>query len=215
MLIGELLNRTRLEKLLRDSYGNYCVQVCPPSSAFFQPNSLFQTALDYAEPTQRALLVEGIRPVLPLIRNTPYGKRIQNKLQREQLDGHSGGGGYYGQQSVANLTLRNPNMGMGGGHQSAVHGGHLGDTYGAHANPYSIQGQGVLGQSLHNPLHNLQPHSIEGYVLQSGSSHSPGLTPPHTQSGFSAPSNYTNGYPAMAVAGSMGDPYQRSYAYGM
>lgn len=27
MLIGELLNRTRLEKLLRDSYGNYCVQV--------------------------------------------------------------------------------------------------------------------------------------------------------------------------------------------
>ncbi|KAF7340109.1 RNA-binding protein [Mycena venus] len=43
MLIEELLNRTRLEKLLRDSYGNYCVQ----------------TALDYAEPTQRALLVEG------------------------------------------------------------------------------------------------------------------------------------------------------------
>ena len=29
MLIGELLNRTRLEKLLRDSYGNYCVQVRP------------------------------------------------------------------------------------------------------------------------------------------------------------------------------------------
>ena len=27
LLIEELLNRTRLEKLLRDSYGNYCVQV--------------------------------------------------------------------------------------------------------------------------------------------------------------------------------------------
>src|SRR5882724_4400666 len=27
MLIDELLNRARLEKLLRDSYGNYCVQV--------------------------------------------------------------------------------------------------------------------------------------------------------------------------------------------
>ena len=27
ILIEELLNRTRLEKLLRDSYGNYCVQV--------------------------------------------------------------------------------------------------------------------------------------------------------------------------------------------
>ena len=32
MLIGELLNRTRLEKLLRDSYGNYCVQVRPSPS---------------------------------------------------------------------------------------------------------------------------------------------------------------------------------------
>lgn len=30
MLISELLNRTRLEKLLRDSYGNYCVQVSGP-----------------------------------------------------------------------------------------------------------------------------------------------------------------------------------------
>ena len=27
ILIEELLNRSRLEKLLRDSYGNYCVQV--------------------------------------------------------------------------------------------------------------------------------------------------------------------------------------------
>ncbi|KAF8125835.1 armadillo-type protein, partial [Boletus edulis] len=58
---------SHLEKLLRDSYGNYCVQV---------------DCTDYVEPTQRALLVEGIRPVLPLIRNTPYGKRIQNKLPR-------------------------------------------------------------------------------------------------------------------------------------
>jgi len=86
LLIEELLNRTRLEKLLRDSYGNYCVQ----------------TALDYAEPGQRALLVDGIRPFLPLIRNTPYGKRIQNKLQREQqhLD-HFGGGA----TTVSRLSL--------------------------------------------------------------------------------------------------------------
>ena len=39
-LIEELLNRSRLEKLLRDSFGNYCVQ----------------TALDYSEPSQRALV---------------------------------------------------------------------------------------------------------------------------------------------------------------
>jgi hypothetical protein len=27
MLVEELLNHSRLEKLLRDSYGNYCIQV--------------------------------------------------------------------------------------------------------------------------------------------------------------------------------------------
>jgi hypothetical protein len=82
-LIEELLNRTRLEKLLRDSFANYVVQ----------------TSLDYADPLQRMQLVECIRPILPMIRNTPYGKRIQSKLQRDNLDmggppahaGHAGG----------------------------------------------------------------------------------------------------------------------------
>ena len=73
-----------------------------------------QTALDYAEPSQRALLVEGIRPVLPLIRNTPYGKRIQNKLQREHNDAYGGGGGYHhNQQALVNMALGNQGMGMG------------------------------------------------------------------------------------------------------
>ncbi len=69
-LVEELLNRTRLEKLLRDSFANYVVQ----------------TSLDYADPVQRMRLVECIRPILPVIRNTPYGKRIQSKLQRDNLD---------------------------------------------------------------------------------------------------------------------------------
>ncbi|CAG8555269.1 2021_t:CDS:10 [Cetraspora pellucida] len=61
-LIDEMLNKNRLDKLLRDSYANYVVQ----------------TSLDYADPIQRAQLVECIRPLLPAIRNTPYGKRIQD-----------------------------------------------------------------------------------------------------------------------------------------
>ncbi|KDN49895.1 ARM repeat-containing protein [Tilletiaria anomala UBC 951] len=72
-LIEELINRTRLEKLLRDSFANYVVQ----------------TALDYADPVQRMQLVECIRPILPMIRNTPYGKRIQSKLHRDNYDLHS------------------------------------------------------------------------------------------------------------------------------
>ncbi|KAI9209767.1 armadillo-type protein [Polychytrium aggregatum] len=67
-LIDELLNKERLEKLLRDSFGNYVVQ----------------TALDYANPTQRAQLVECIKPCLMSIRSTPHGKRIHNKLYQER-----------------------------------------------------------------------------------------------------------------------------------
>ena len=76
-LIAELLNRQRLEKLLRDSFANYVVQ----------------TSLDYADPMQRMQLVECIRPILPMIRNTPYGKRIQSKLHRDNYDFHGGHGG--------------------------------------------------------------------------------------------------------------------------
>ncbi|OBZ78988.1 Pumilio domain-containing protein C6G9.14 [Grifola frondosa] len=196
MLIGELLNRTRLEKLLRDSYGNYCVQ----------------TALDYAEASQRALLVEGIRPVLPLIRNTPYGKRIQNKLQREHLDGF--GGGYHpNQQALVNMALGNQGMGMspshtgGGRHMSHLqHASALADAYTTQNGLYALQG----APTIHAPaLHSMQ--SIDSYVMQG--SNSPGLTPPHTHAGaFSNVGSYgsVNSFP-IGVA----DPYQRSFGYGM
>ncbi|KAH8101368.1 ARM repeat-containing protein [Cristinia sonorae] len=189
MLIGELLNRTRLEKLLRDSYGNYCVQ----------------TALDYAEPAQRALLVEGIRPVLPLIRNTPYGKRIQNKLQREGSDGF---GGYHG----SGMSVRTPSIGINGSSHGGLHpAGHIDNfvsqngMYGHHAP--SLQGQGLMGHS--SGLHNLQTHSIDGYVLQN---HSPGMTPPHTHSGFAGSYGGVNSFPSVAI----NDPYQQgNFGYGM
>ncbi|KAI8983345.1 ARM repeat-containing protein [Trametes punicea] len=198
MLISELLNRTRLEKLLRDSYGNYCVQ----------------TALDYAEPGQRALLVEGIRPVLPLIRNTPYGKRIQNKLQREHNDAY---GGYHHnqQQALVNMALGNQGIGMGHGghgggrHMSHLQAGALADAYTAQNGLYALQG----GPGMHAPLHGIQSHSIDSYVMQGSNNHSPGLTPPHTHAGaFSGVSSYgsVNSFP-VGVA----DPYQRSFAYGM
>ncbi|KAJ7922963.1 ARM repeat-containing protein [Mycena leptocephala] len=163
MLIEELLNRTRLEKLLRDSYGNYCVQ----------------TALDYAEPNQRALLVEGIRPVLPLIRNTPYGKRIQNKLQREQMD-HFGGGGYQHPQSLA-LPLGTQSMAPQGRHMSSgLHTNGLTDIYGGQGGLYA---QPSFATHLAPQHHNLQ-QSIDGYVLQGNSSHI-GLTSSHHAGGLS------------------------------
>ncbi|CAG8568058.1 7496_t:CDS:10 [Ambispora gerdemannii] len=85
-LIEEMLNKSRLDKLLRDSYANYVVQ----------------TSLDYADPIQRAQLVECIRPLLHAIRNTPYGKRIQGKLHREQQ--------LQAMNSINNLNMNNLSM---------------------------------------------------------------------------------------------------------
>ncbi|EIM83313.1 ARM repeat-containing protein [Stereum hirsutum FP-91666 SS1] len=205
MLIDELLNRTRLEKLLRDSYGNYCVQ----------------TALDYAEPAQRALLVDGIRPVLPLIRNTPYGKRIQNKLQREQMDHF---GGFHNQQALVNMALGSQGM---AGLPHAAHGAGrhiqpnpLADVYNSQnglypmANGGGLQAQGAIG-GLHAPLHTMRSHSIDGYVLQGNSSHNQAAL---ANGGFSNGSPFAgvNSFPNAGMAATINDPYSRSsFGYGM
>jgi len=63
-MIEEMLNINELEKMLRDSFANYVVQ----------------TAMEYADPEMKVRLVESIRPLLPSIRQTPHGRRIQNKI---------------------------------------------------------------------------------------------------------------------------------------
>ena len=63
-MILEMLRNNELEKMLRDSFANYVVQ----------------TAMEYAEEGTRAKLHAGIREKLPLIRNTPHGRRIATKL---------------------------------------------------------------------------------------------------------------------------------------
>ncbi|ANB11297.1 Puf4p [Sugiyamaella lignohabitans] len=68
LLIEELVRSPKLDELLRDSYANYVIQ----------------TALDYAQPAVRQRLVDNIRPIIPSIRSTPYGRRIQSKLSSGQ-----------------------------------------------------------------------------------------------------------------------------------
>ncbi|KAA1116357.1 hypothetical protein PGT21_010560 [Puccinia graminis f. sp. tritici] len=93
-LVEELSGRQQLERLLRDSFANYVVQ----------------TALDYSEPQQRAALVDNIRPILPLIRNTPYGKRIQSKIQRENLDPLRTGGAFQPPLMSPGYFLSSPHL---------------------------------------------------------------------------------------------------------
>lgn len=64
MIVEELLGPQEMERLLRDSFANYVIQ----------------TALEFATPHQKYRLVESIRPILPQIRTTPYGRRIQAKV---------------------------------------------------------------------------------------------------------------------------------------
>ena len=67
-MVEEMLNANELEKMLRDSYANYVVQ----------------TALDFSDRETRTRLTNAIRPILPSIRGTPYGRRIQSKILSQQ-----------------------------------------------------------------------------------------------------------------------------------
>lgn len=76
-MIEEMLNTNELEKMLRDSYANYVVQ----------------TAMDYADPEMKGRLVEAIRPILPAVRQTPHGRRIQSKISALDGQGRFSGSG--------------------------------------------------------------------------------------------------------------------------
>ncbi|CCF51344.1 uncharacterized protein UHO2_04163 [Ustilago hordei] len=184
-LIEELLNRTRLEKLLRDSFANYVVQ----------------TSLDYADAVQRMRLVECIRPILPVIRNTPYGKRIQSKLQRDNLDLGPPNGVPYSVLHAAHQQQLHAMAAMAGHRGGAGNPAYMGmNAYGPqghamppppppppppHMNPYqqypqpqpahmyggggvaaggggaAAAGSGQMRAPPHNlPPHNLAPHNL-------------------------------------------------------
>lgn len=81
LLIEEMMHPDELEKLMRDSYGNYVIQ----------------TALEFSPADQCVQLIDSMRPILPTIRQTPYGRRIQSKVQERE----SRIGGYAGRNAVA------------------------------------------------------------------------------------------------------------------
>ncbi len=76
VMIDEMLHTNELEKMLRDSFANYVVQ----------------TAMDYADPETKARIIEAIRPILPAIRQTPYGRRIQGKIMGSDGQGRLSAG---------------------------------------------------------------------------------------------------------------------------
>ena len=74
LLIDELTEPQALPKLLVDSYANYVVQTA------------IETAADEAQFRQ---LRDAITPLQHLLRNSPYGGKIETRLERRQRDIHS------------------------------------------------------------------------------------------------------------------------------
>lgn len=136
-------------------------------------------------------LVECIRPILPSIRNTPYGKRIQSKLAREDASfsnygggstGFAGRGGYRGAPGGVNA-------GSGGFHR------HLGRPELQHLNAltevYGSQGGFI-------------PPGPAGYVMQSPAPSA--MAPTHTGVSYHAPG--PDGQPWLHLRGPAGTSAQ-------
>ncbi|KAL7624337.1 hypothetical protein AAE478_005899 [Parahypoxylon ruwenzoriense] len=66
MMASELIAPGEMESLLGDPFGNYVVQ----------------TALEHSTYHMKLRIVDVIRPILPSIRGTPYGRRLQAKIQQ-------------------------------------------------------------------------------------------------------------------------------------
>ncbi|KIE03941.1 Armadillo-like helical, partial [Metarhizium majus ARSEF 297] len=101
MIVEELLAPQEMERLLRDSFANYVIQ----------------TALEFATPHQKYRLVESIRPILPQIRTTPYGRRIQAKVSAYDNRGSAASSGQVtpAENTQGQIPLRQGhNRGMSG-----------------------------------------------------------------------------------------------------
>ncbi|THG13157.1 hypothetical protein TEA_029883 [Camellia sinensis var. sinensis] len=59
-IIHELINNRRLDQIMQDPYGNYVIQA----------------ALNHSKGSLHAALVEAIRPHVPVLRTSPYGKKV-------------------------------------------------------------------------------------------------------------------------------------------
>lgn len=84
MIVEELLIPGEMERLIRDSYANYVVQ----------------TALEHATSYMKKQMIDAIRPILPTVRQTPYGRKIQAKVSAYD----STGGRLSGQVTPADST---------------------------------------------------------------------------------------------------------------
>jgi hypothetical protein len=139
MLIEEMLQPSELDRLLRDSFANYVIQ----------------TALDYANPAMKTRLIEAIRPHLAAIRTTPYGRRIQAKIQGNE--GRSGPSS--GQATPAEMVepAQAPVRHQRGLSNASASGNTFVSPPGAYSNGYAPSSGATNGHSLTAPAQKANP----------------------------------------------------------
>lgn len=108
-LLAALINIQTLMSLIKDQYGNYVVQ----------------TALEVADWPVKCVMAEMVRPMLPNIRYTNYGKRIHTKvvsilaeLDKNNNNNNNNTGGSHS-PSYGSQTHSNPKI-NGGAHGSNI-----------------------------------------------------------------------------------------------
>ncbi|UNI20202.1 hypothetical protein JDV02_006313 [Purpureocillium takamizusanense] len=135
MIVDELLAPQEIDRNLRDSFGNYVVQ----------------TALEFATPHQKYRLVEAIRPLLPQIRNTPYGRRIQAKIA---MYDNRGSAASSGQATPADNTQGQIPIRPGHGHTRGMSGNApMLASNGLATNGGSLSGLAAQGMRQNGPIH--------------------------------------------------------------
>ena len=194
LLVEEMLNAKELEKLLRDPYANYVVQ----------------TALEYAEPITRSRLVEAIRPILPSVRSTPYGRRIQNKILGTEPNARL-------LSNVTNNDVFGPNTGIvrhnsmssvqgqfsnqpkdyqlsNGQYSGPAHNGHRANgSFSSHHNNFSNGASNIFGRGAGRPSRFSDAHSYNQYtptVAQTPLQQHQQLIPPYASGPMNNNFNY-------------------------
>lgn len=144
LIVHEISTPAQLEGMLRDSYANYVVQ----------------TAIDFASDEVKPGFVNNIRPLLAAVRHTPYGRRIQSKIN--DYDAQIPGAVSATERLNAGLTPTSPNGLL------AQYGAY-GPTNGARNNRMGFVGA-PPAWSLNNASNNAtMPLPINGYMMDTTS----------------------------------------------
>lgn len=156
-LISEMLHPPDIMKMLRDSFANYVVQ----------------TGMDYADEDTKKALYDTIRPLLPNIRHTPHGRRIQSKIQ--DYDARNGDVVGHGPNKALHAGGQVPAYADNG---DAMHRGHYNPGYGMGPPPAAPGGPYGYSNTMAPP-----PPPGNGYGYNGGYNR----YPPYTGMGRGGP----------------------------